>query len=378
MDLALTESQELLRAAARTFVEREAPRHAIVALQRQESSLVPELWRKASEAGWLGILIPSEYGGSESSVSDAAVLYEELGRGPLPGPFFSSGVLGALAVLEAATPEQRRAILPGVASGESVLTVALAEPNASWGPQGITLRAQRATNGPGVKGARYRVHGTKLFVSDGNAATSIVVAVRTGDRPADVSLLLVDARGPGVRARALPGFVSWQCEVTFDGAEAELLGPAENQGWAALERALLRAWPILCAYMVGGCQAVFEMSVAHSQERVQFGVPIGKFQRVQDHVIRLVNHLDSARWTTAEALWKLDSGRPATAAVHMAKAVASEAYLEACNAAHEVHAGQGSLLEYGLVAHTQMSRTLFAYLGDPRWHKRRMADALEW
>ena len=102
------------------------------------------------------------------------------------------------------------------------------------------------------------------------------------------------------------------------------------------------------------------MSVKHSQQRVQFGVPIGRFQRVQDHVIRLVNHLDAARWTTAEALWKLDTGRPATDAVHMAKAVTSEGYLEACNAAHEVHAGQGSLIEYGLVAHTQMSRTLFA------------------
>jgi alkylation response protein AidB-like acyl-CoA dehydrogenase len=130
--------------------------------------------------------------------------------------------------------------------------------------------------------------------------------------------------------------------------------------------------------MVGGCQAVFDMSVAHSRVRVQFGVPIGKFQRVQDHIIRLANHLDAARWTTAEALWKLDTGRPAAAAVHLAKAVSSEAYLEACNAAHEVHAGQGSLIEYGLAAHTQMSRTLFPYLGDPRWHKRRMTDALGW
>jgi alkylation response protein AidB-like acyl-CoA dehydrogenase len=99
---------------------------------------------------------------------------------------------------------------------------------------------------------------------------------------------------------------------------------------------------------------------------------------VQDHIIRLVNHVDAARWTTAEALWKLDSGRAAADAVHLAKAVSSEGYLEACNAAHEVHAGQGSLTEYGLAAHTQMSRTLFAYLGDPRWHKRRMAEALGW
>jgi alkylation response protein AidB-like acyl-CoA dehydrogenase len=374
VDLSLTEPQELLRTSARSFVEREAPRHAIVAAQRGDASLMPELWRKASGLGWPGILIPAEYGGSESSLTDAAVLFEELGRGPVPGPFFSSGVLGALTVLEAATEAQRRAILPGVARGEAVLTVAIMEPNASWGPHGVTLLPQRV-------GDRYRLDGVKLFVSDALAATHLIVAVRTGDGPNDLSLLLVDAAAPGVRTRALAGFLSWQGEVTFEGVEvpaSDLLGGREHQGWAALERALARAWPVLCSYMVGGCQAVFEMSVAHSQQRVQFGVPIGRFQRVQDHVIRLVNHLDAARWTTAEALWKLDSGRPAVDAVHMAKAVSSEAYLEACNAAHEVHAGQGSLTEYGLVAHTQMSRTLFPYLGDPRWHKRRMADALSW
>ena len=86
MDLSLTESQEMLRSSARTFVEREAPRHTIVALQLAESSLVPDLWQKASELGWLGMLIPERHGGNESTLTDAAVLYEELGRGPLPGP----------------------------------------------------------------------------------------------------------------------------------------------------------------------------------------------------------------------------------------------------------------------------------------------------
>ena len=283
-------------------------------------------------------------------------------------------MLGVLVMMEGATEEQRRALLPAVANGERVLSVVVTEPQASWGAQGVTLKPQQIDGG-------YRLDGTKLFVSDATSASDLIVAVRTGDGPRDVSLLLVGARTPGVSVRRLPGFLSWQCEVTFESVDvpaANLLGGRENQGWMALERALVRALPVLCAYMVGGCQAVFDMSVAHSQVRVQFGVPIGKFQRVQDHIIRLVNHLDAARWTTSEALWKLDSGRPAASSVHMAKAVASEAYLEACNAAHEVHAGIATMYEYGLVAHTQMSRTLFHYLGDPRWHKRRMVDALEW
>ncbi|HXJ81950.1 MAG TPA: acyl-CoA dehydrogenase family protein [Candidatus Methylomirabilis sp.] len=374
MDLALTESQEMLKVAARSFMEREASTDVIVGMQRAASDPPRELWRKASELGWLGILVPPEYGGSGESFSTAAVLYEELGRGPMPGPFFSSGALGVLAVMESATAEQRRQILPAVARGERVLSVAITEPNTSWGPAGVTLTPQRR------QGA-YMLNGTKLFVSDATAATDLIVAVRIGEGPGDVGLLHVDAGARGVSTRRLPGFIWDQCEVTFEDVEvpaAALLGGREQQSWATLARALERALPLLCAYIVGGCQAVFEKSVAHTQNRVQFGVPIGRFQRVQDHVVRLVNHLDSARWATWEALWKVDTGRAAAASVHLAKAVASEGYLEACNAAHEIHAGMGVLMEYGLAAHTQMSRTLYAYLGDPRWHKRRMADALEW
>jgi alkylation response protein AidB-like acyl-CoA dehydrogenase len=374
VDLTLTESQELLKASARSFMAREAPKDLIVDLEGSPSGVVPEVWDKACALGWLGMLIPADHGGSESSLCDTAVLYEELGRGPLPGPFFSSGVLGALLVREAGTPAQQRDLLPGVARGERILAVAIGDPGTSWGAHSVTLAPERR-NGSSV------LTGTKLFVSDATSATDLIVAVRTGDGANDIDLVLVDARASGVTTRRLPGFLSWQCEVSFervDVSDADRLGNAAGCGWAAIERALLRAWPILCSYIVGGCQAVFDMSVAHSRARVQFGVPVGRFQRVQDHIVRLVNHLDGARWTTAEALWKLDTGREARASVHLAKAVASEAYLEACNAAHEVHAGLGSLNEYGLVAHTQMSRTLFHHLGDPRWHKRRMADALEW
>ncbi len=374
MDLSLSESQQMLKQVAHSFMEREAPKDTITMLQGSETGFGPDVWERAAALGWLGLLIPAEYGGAGGSFTDAAVLYEELGRGPLPGPFFSSAVLGALTVLEAGSEAQRQAILPAVAEGRQVLTVAITEPNSSWGPRGVQLVAEHRD---GV----YVLNGTKLFVADAVAATHIIVVVRSGSGERNISLLLVDASAAGVSTRVLPGFLGWQCEVTFRDVRvpaSALLGGEENGGWEALERAMEKALPVLCAYAVGGSQAVFDMSVAYSQTRIQFGVPIGRFQRVQDHIIRLVNHLDSARWTTYHALWKLDTGRPAAADVHMAKAVASEAYFEACNAAHEVHAGVGSAREYGLVAHTQMSRTLFHFLGDPKWHKRQMADALQW
>jgi alkylation response protein AidB-like acyl-CoA dehydrogenase len=374
MDLSLNEHQRMLLQSVRNFMERRAPRSKIVALQRSPLGHEPETWKTMAELGWLGLLIPERYGGGGASLTDAAVLYQELGSGPLPGPFFSSGVLSALILLDAATEEQRGRFLPAIARGEQIFSVAITEPARSWGPQGIALNAER-------HGERYQLNGVKLFVSDAVAATHLIVAVRTGPAVNAISLLLVDKNTKGISARLLPGFIGWQAEVTFDNVEIPVeasLAASENEGWAALTRAMQRALPIVCAYQVGSAQAIFEMSVEYSQTRVQFGVPIGRFQRVQDHIIRLVNHLDAARWTTWEAIWKLDTGRPAAASVHLAKAVTAEAHIEACNAAHEVHAGVGSSLEYGLVPHTQLSRTLFNYLGDPKWHKRQMAAALNW
>ena len=135
---------------------------------------------------------------------------------------------------------------------------------------------------------------------------------------------------------------------------------------------------MLAAYQVGGCERVFEMTLEYANSRVQFGLPIGRFQRVQDHVIQIVNLKDAARWTTYEALVEAGrgkAGRPRSS-VHVCKAVVSEAYYQVCNAAHEVHAGVGIMREYGLTLHTRMSRTLYHYLGDPQHHKARLAAEL--
>ena len=148
-------------------------------------------------------------------------------------------------------------------------------------------------------------------------------------------------------------------------------------GWDALDNAVLKSLPVLAAYQVGACEQVFDMTLEYANTRIQFGLPIGRFQRVQDHVIQIVNLKDAARWTTYEALWKLDENRPdAATAVHVCAAVAREAYYQSCNAAHEVHAGLGIMREYGLTLHTKMSRTLYHYLGDPAHHKARLAAEL--
>jgi alkylation response protein AidB-like acyl-CoA dehydrogenase len=376
MDLSLNENQELLKNTAREFVLQEYPKDTLLEMDRQDVGYTDEGWRQIAQLGWLGIAIPQEYGGEGGSLTDAGVLFQELGRGPVPGPLFSSSVLGASVVLEAGREEQKRQILPAIASGNQILALAVSEADYGWAPDNVHMTAERTSGG-------YRLNGLKLFVQDATSASHIICAVRTqnGGGPSDgVSLLVVDANSPGVSVRNLPGFIRSNAEVKFDSVEvpeSALLGEQPGQGWPALEKAVERSIPVLCAYKVGGSEIVYEMSVEYSRTRVQFSVPIGKFQRVQDHIINLVNQLDAARWTTYEALWKLDLGRPAASSVHLAKAVSSEAFYQACNHAHEVHAGLGSMTEYGLILYTKMSRSLFHYLGDPRYHRKKLADALE-
>lgn len=378
MDLGLTEAQEILKTTAANFIQQEYPKETLIELENTPTGITPELFRKVAELGWLGILIPEAFGGEGRSLTDTAVLFEELGRGPVPGPFFSSGVLGALTILHGGTDAQKQAILPRVARGEQVLAVAVTEPHYGWRPETVQMAASQ-------QGGTYTLNGVKLFVHDAQAATHLICAVRTSPprngAGSGITLLLVDAKAPGVSVRTLPGWMTQVDEVRFDNVRVStdaVLGGTEGRGWESLEDATLRAIPILCAYKVGSCQAVFDMAVAYSRTRVQFSQPIGRFQRVQDHIIGIVNHLDAARWTTYEALWKLDSGRDARSSVHLAKAVSSEAYLKVCAGGHEVHAGVGVIREYGLTLHTQRSRTLYHFLGDARYHRRQIADALGW
>ena len=367
MDLSLTPEQEMLKAAASRLVSQEYPKETLLQIASPDETTPLEPWGRLASTGWLGILIPEQYGGEGGSFTDAGVLFEELGRGPVPGPHLTSAVLSALTILEGGTEEQKRDWLPRIASGEMRLVPAITEREYGWDERDVRLTAQ-------VDGDSLRLNGSKAYVFDGETASHYLVAVRS-EETGGVGLVIVPAGADGVRARGLSGFAWNLAEVRFDDVSADSTNVLPG-GWAAWQRAVAKAIPVIGAYQVGGCQAVYEVSVDYSRTRIQFGTPIGRFQRVQDQIINLVNHLDAARWTTYEALWKLDAGRDAAGSVSLCKAVASEGYYEACNYAHEVHAGVGSMTEYGLTLHTAASRTLYHFLGDPKQHKRELATAL--
>jgi alkylation response protein AidB-like acyl-CoA dehydrogenase len=370
MDLSLSDTQQLIQESARDFVRGACNRDVLLRVDRNPRAIMDGVWPNMVELGWTGMAIPEEFGGTGNSATDVAVLFEELGTGPVPGPLFSSAIVCARALLETGTDHQKSAWVPQIASGERVFALALTEAQYGWSQENIHMSARR-------DGKDFVLSGTKVFVHDALFATDLLVAART-QSGGGVSLLRVDAQSSGVGIRPLEGFLTGMAEVVFDNVRVSGKSVVGETGaaWEGLERAMLYAVPVLCAYKVGGCKAVFELSSSYSRERLQFGQPIGRFQRVQDHVIQIVNALDSARWTTYEALWKLDSGIDATPSVHVAKSVASEAYVRACDFSHEVHAGIGVMREYGLTLHTKMSRSLYHCLGAPKLHRRRLEKAL--
>lgn len=370
MDLSLTESQEMLKTATRELVEREFTKESLIELDSSDTSFASEGWNRIQKSGWAGMLIPERYGGAGSSFSDAAVVAQELGRGPVPGPFLGSAILGVLTILETGNENQLERLLPNVASGEIILGIAITEPQYGWDPQLIKCRARKTQSG-------YELDGTKLFALDLDGTSHVLCAAVLDDN--SVGMFMIDIALSGVSIRKMPGFIAGASEMVLKEVQVKsesLLGNQNNDSWKSLEKAITKAIPILCAYQVGACEQVFETTLEYSNTRVQFGVPVGRFQRVQDHIIDMINHLDAAKWTTNEALWKIDSGKTYASSIHMAKAVASEAYYQVCNSAHEVHAGMGVMREYGLTLHTKMSRTLYDYLGDPILHKRRLGDIL--
>jgi alkylation response protein AidB-like acyl-CoA dehydrogenase len=217
---------------------------------------------------------------------------------------------------------------------------------------------------------------------EAEAATHFIVVARTRnntDPARGISLFLVDSQSDGLNVRRVPGFLSGRSfEVKLNNVKvpgSALLGE-KDVGWDNLQKAIKKAIPILCAYKVGGAQAVFEMALQYSRSRVQFGRPIGRFQLVQDMIIEMVNHVDAARWTTYEALWKLDTQRPAEESVHLAKAVTSTAYWEVCTLAHQVFSGVSYSEEHAVSFHTRTSRHLYNFLGDPSYHRQKLGKLL--
>lgn len=368
MDLSLNASQTLIRNSARAFVERNAPRAELVKQAKAGQSWNPAWFDHFRNAGWLGALVPEELGGMDLDPLSAALILEELGRGAVPSPLIASSVIAAGLLRGSAPSLQRDDMLRQIADGSAIVVPALRKPDASW--NGIA-----ATCSPLDGASPWTLSATKVFVPFADAATHFLVSVTT---PGDTStaLAIVPARAKGVSSHLLSGWIEASHEVRFEkvSVAASDIVRAEN----SYDDALAVARVVIAAYQVGGMAEMLDMSIHHSNTREQFGTPVGRFQRVQDHIIRLLNACDSARWSTYEAAWAIESKRNGVARSYLAGSMASDSYIEAANAAHEVHAAIGSDPMYGLTLYTRISRSMYEVLGNPAWQRKQMAEAMRW
>jgi len=375
MDLGFDESQMMLKNSAREFLQQECPTTYVRAMEMDTRGYSPEQWRKVADLGWMGVAVPEQYGGMGLSFFDLALLLEEQGRALLPGPFFSTTVLGAMSILEAGSDVQKAQYLPRIASGNLIATLALTEPSATYEPSGVHATAT-------AQGGGYVLNGVKLFVPDAQVADLLVVAARTKTTPNSaegVTLFLVDAKAPGVTITPLVTIASdKQAEVALKDVRvpaSAVLGKAD-QGWPTVARIIELAAVGKCAEMLGGADRVLDMTVNYAKERVQFGRPIGSFQAIQHHCANMATDVEGCRYVTYQAAWRVSERLPATQEVAIAKAWVSDAYRRVCALGHQSHGAIGFTKEYDLQLFTRRAKSAEVAYGDADYHRELVAQGL--
>jgi alkylation response protein AidB-like acyl-CoA dehydrogenase len=377
MDFGFNQEQELLRATARKFLENECTSEFVRARMAEPAGVTDEFWKKLAEQGWLGLIYPEEFDGTGLGFVDLTVLMEEMGRAVMPGPFFSTVLLGGLTIFEAGSAAQKKEWLSKISAGQAKATLAFTEPNARWDAAGVTVSARESSG-------KFTLTGTKLFVLDAHVADVIVVAARTreGKRPEEgLSLFLVPKGAKGLDVKLLPTMDQTRklCEVTFRdvtvGADA-LLG-AKDQAWGPLSRVLDRATVALCAEMCGGAQRVLDMTTDYAKIRVAFGKPIGSYQGVKHRAADMLVEVENAKSLTYYAAWAVDENVPeAPLAASMAKAYVSDAYRRTAGAGIQLHGGIGFTWEHDLHLYFKRAKSSEFTFGDASYHRERVAQLI--
>lgn len=367
MDFALSPEQELLKREARHFLDTECPKKLVSEIEQSELGYSPQIWKKMAELGWLGLTIPEEYGGLGGSLVDLAILFEELGKTALPSPFFCTILLGAFPILDGGSEEQKRRLLPGIANGESILTLALSEPGTDYDPAFVETKARR-------KGEGFVVSGIKLFVPYAAAADYILVVARVSEGTSqsnDPSTFVVPAGSKGVSAKPLKTSAGDRLyELVLDDVVipcGHVIGKI-GEGWPSIEKALLRATAIQCVQTVGIMQQALSLTANYTSTRVQFGRPIGSFQAVQHRLANMLIDVEGARWLSYRAVSRLAQGLPAFREVAIAKAWASDACQRVAYAAQHLHGGIGMHLEYELHFYFRWAKVMELSLGPAPYH----------
>jgi alkylation response protein AidB-like acyl-CoA dehydrogenase len=369
VNFAFSEEQEELRKSVRRFLEDKSAETEVRRLMETEEGYDSAVWdQMAQQLGLQGLAIPEEFGGSGYGYVELIVVLEEMGRALLCAPYFSTVALAANALLASGDEQAKKDLLPGLASGETIATVAFTEDSGRWDEGGITATATKGSGG-------WTIDGHKMFVIDGHVANLILVAARTGE---SVSLFAVEGDAAGLTRTALSTMdqTRKQARLEFSATPGRLVG-AEGDGWPILAKMLDLAAVALAAEQVGGAQKVLEMAVEYAKVRVQFGRPIGSFQAIKHKCADMLLEVESAKSAAYYAGWAAAEDNDELPVVaSLAKAYCSDAYFHATAENIQIHGGIGFTWEHPAHLYFKRAKSSELMLGDPTYHRELLAQRI--
>jgi alkylation response protein AidB-like acyl-CoA dehydrogenase len=374
VDFAFSEEQEELRQTVRRFLDDKSPSAEVRRLMETTEGYDEGVWKQmAQELGLQSLHLPEAHGGQGFTFVELGIVLEEMGRVLLCAPYFSTVVLAANAVMNAGTDEQQGALLPGIASGETIAALAFTEPNGRWDASGITMEATKQGDG-------YVLDGTKMFVIDGHTANLIVVVARTAGTSGEdgISFFTVEGDAKGLTRTPLATMdqTRKQAKLEFSGVQAKPLGEP-GEGWAALSKTLDQAAVGLSNEMVGGAQRVLDMAVDYAKVRVQFGRPIGSFQAIKHKCADMLLEVESAKSAAYYAAWAAaEDNEELPVVASLAKAYCSDAYFHAAAENIQIHGGIGFTWEHDAHLYFKRAKSSEILLGDATYHRELLAQRI--
>ena len=373
MALVLNEEQQLLKESAEGFLAEKAPVSQLRKLRddADETGFSKELWSEMSEMGFAGLLVDEEQGGTGFGYVGAGIVAEAMGKTLSASPFVASCVVAASVIKAAGSDAQKEALLPAIAAGEIIVTLAVDE-TSRHAPEETALKAEKSGDG-------YKLSGMKTFVPEGHVADKIIVLARTSGEAGDtdgLSLFLVDRGASGLIVdRTISADSRNWAKLTFEGVSvgADALLGREDKAFGALDRALDGARIVVASDLLGIAQHCFDETVEYLKERKQFGVPIGSFQALQHRAAELYGEIEVTRSAVLKALQLADAGGDVAWFASLAKAKASKTAELATNEAIQMHGGIGMTDEFDMGFYIKRARVLQHLYGDFNYHADRFA-----
>jgi alkylation response protein AidB-like acyl-CoA dehydrogenase len=357
VDFDFSAEQYGLRDEARRFLEEQCPTSHVREFLDDQTSWSRDLWKRMADVGWPALAFPEKYGGLGQSFLDLVLLLGELGRALAPVPFLSSVVFCGQIILTHGSEEQRQRFIPGIASGERIGALALAEEVQGFEAESMQIQATQ-------DGSGWRLNGEKHYVLDAPAADLFVVAA--GDESGARWFVVEE----GARVTPLTTYDRSRPigTVTFDNAPAEAL--ERKSLWPGLGFAI----SALCAEMIGTSQKILDMTVEYSKVREQFGRPIGSFQAIKHKCAEMATELEAARSAAFYACWATASGADdAEVAAHIAKSYCSDQLGHLAGEGVQAHGGIAFTWEHDMHLFLKRIKTTQVLLGDAPFHRERIA-----